>query len=169
MDAWPTAPAYAALVRAELEDSSTTWHRAAAAVDSPRVCCHLLPYARARQAEALAAEAQQHAALRAAADARLEAVRASAGFVLKRLDVLEKRLGHAAAAGDVRDTGGATALTTRERQVLDLISEGLSNRQISERLFISAKTASVHVSNILRKLGATSRTEAVYLDRSHGE
>jgi DNA-binding NarL/FixJ family response regulator len=70
-------------------------------------------------------------------------------------------------AGDIRGGAGATALTARERQVLDLIAEGLSNRQISERLFISAKTASVHVSNILRKLGAASRTEAVFLDRPH--
>lgn len=51
-------------------------------------------------------------------------------------------------------------LTIRERQVLDLVAEGLSNKQIGERLFISAKTASVHVSAILRKLGVTTRTEA---------
>ncbi|GAA1826042.1 helix-turn-helix transcriptional regulator [Agromyces salentinus] len=53
-------------------------------------------------------------------------------------------------------------LTARERQVLELIAEGLSNRQIGERLYISGKTASVHVSAILRKLGAATRTEAVY-------
>jgi DNA-binding NarL/FixJ family response regulator len=51
-------------------------------------------------------------------------------------------------------------LTIRERQVLDLVAEGLSNKQIGERLFISGKTASVHVSAILRKLGVTTRTEA---------
>lgn len=51
-------------------------------------------------------------------------------------------------------------LTARERQVLELVAEGLSNRQIGERLFISAKTASVHVSAILRKLGVGTRTEA---------
>lgn len=53
-------------------------------------------------------------------------------------------------------------LTARERQVLELIAEGLSNRQIGERLYISGKTASVHVSAILRKLGAATRTEAAY-------
>ena len=58
--------------------------------------------------------------------------------------------------------GGSVALTARERQVLDLVAQGLSNRQIGERLFISGKTASVHVSAILRKLGASSRTEAVF-------
>jgi len=61
------------------------------------------------------------------------------------------------------DDPAATAeLTARERQVLELIAEGLSNRQIGERLFISGKTASVHVSAILRKLGAATRTEAAY-------
>lgn len=45
-------------------------------------------------------------------------------------------------------------------QVLELLSAGLSNREIGTRLFISAKTVSVHVSAILRKLGVTSRTEA---------
>jgi len=54
-------------------------------------------------------------------------------------------------------------LTEREEQVLALIEQGLSNKQIGERLYISAKTASVHVSSILRKVGASSRTEAVYL------
>jgi ATP/maltotriose-dependent transcriptional regulator MalT len=165
LDVWPLAPAYADLVRAELDDSSTAWNRAAESVQSPRMPRHLLPYARVRQAEALAAEFDQHAALQLVGDAREEAVRASAAFVLRRVDALEKRLGHPA-AHDTRDAGSAPVLTARERQVLDLIAEGLSNRQISERLFISAKTASVHVSNILRKLGATSRTEAVFLDRS---
>ena len=60
------------------------------------------------------------------------------------------------------DVLAAAELTARERQVLELIAEGLSNRQIGERLFISGKTASVHVSAILRKLGAATRTEAAY-------
>jgi DNA-binding CsgD family transcriptional regulator/tetratricopeptide (TPR) repeat protein len=165
LNAWPLAPAYGELVRAELEDSSALWQEAAAAVGSSRMPRHLLPYARARQAEALAAEFDQHAALQLAGDARREALRASADFVLHRLDALEQRLGHSGSAGDTPDTS-ASVLTARERQVLDLIAEGLSNRQISERLFISSKTASVHVSNILRKLGATSRTEAVFFDRT---
>ena len=47
--------------------------------------------------------------------------------------------------------------------MLELVAEGLSNGQIAERLYISRKTVSVHVSAILRKLGAASRTEAVRL------
>ncbi|HEY2519410.1 MAG TPA: AAA family ATPase [Streptosporangiaceae bacterium] len=60
------------------------------------------------------------------------------------------------------DGAGAalSALTTREREVLRLIAAGRSNREIGAELFISAKTASVHVSNILGKLGVASRTEA---------
>ncbi|MGN9846869.1 helix-turn-helix transcriptional regulator [Nonomuraea sp. H19] len=51
-------------------------------------------------------------------------------------------------------------LTERERDVLRLIAEGLSNRQIAARLHISPSTAGVHVSHILTKLGAATRTEA---------
>jgi DNA-binding NarL/FixJ family response regulator len=51
-------------------------------------------------------------------------------------------------------------LTPREREVLALLGNGLSNAQIARTLFISEKTASVHVSNILRKLGVTSRIQA---------
>ena len=52
------------------------------------------------------------------------------------------------------------SLTPREREVLGLIAAGYSNRQIAQELFISVKTASVHVSNILAKLGLSSRTQA---------
>jgi DNA-binding NarL/FixJ family response regulator len=54
---------------------------------------------------------------------------------------------------------GETELTAREREVLELVAVGRSNRQIAETLYITEKTASVHVSNILRKLGVSSRGE----------
>ncbi|GAA3427473.1 helix-turn-helix transcriptional regulator [Streptosporangium sandarakinum] len=54
-------------------------------------------------------------------------------------------------------------LTERERDVLRLIAEGLSNRQIAARLHISPSTAGVHVSHILSKLGVTTRTEAAVI------
>jgi DNA-binding NarL/FixJ family response regulator len=57
----------------------------------------------------------------------------------------------------------ATALTGRERQVLVLVARGLSNRQIADELVISERTARTHVSNILTKLGLTSRTQAALL------
>ena len=51
-------------------------------------------------------------------------------------------------------------LTPRERQVLTLVSEGRTNREIGDTLYMAEKTASVHVSRILSKLGVRSRTEA---------
>ena len=51
-------------------------------------------------------------------------------------------------------------LTPRERQVLTLVADGKTNREIGETLFMAEKTASVHVSRILSKLGVRSRTEA---------
>ena len=56
--------------------------------------------------------------------------------------------------------GDELGLTPREREVLALVAEGRTNRQIAEALFISDKTASVHVSNILAKLGVANRAEA---------
>jgi DNA-binding CsgD family transcriptional regulator len=61
-----------------------------------------------------------------------------------------------------RAAGGepGVALTRREAEVLALVAAGRSNRQIAQALFISPKTASVHVSNILAKLGVAGRVEA---------
>ena len=76
-------------------------------------------------------------------------------------------LQHAVAATVSRDRLAAprsavdAVLTEREREVLALVAEGLTNREIGSRLFISAKTASVHLSNLMVKLNVSSRTEAV--------
>jgi DNA-binding CsgD family transcriptional regulator/tetratricopeptide (TPR) repeat protein len=64
--------------------------------------------------------------------------------------------------------GLAADLTERELAVLQLISQGLTNREIGSRLFISAGTAGVHVSNILRKMGVTSRVQAAGIARENG-
>ena len=60
------------------------------------------------------------------------------------------------------------ALTERETEVLQLVALGLSNEQIASRLFISPRTASVHVSRILAKLGVSSRSEAAAVAFRHG-
>ncbi|MCW2811918.1 MAG: DNA-binding response regulator [Friedmanniella sp.] len=52
------------------------------------------------------------------------------------------------------------SLTAREREILDLIAEGLTNRQIGERLFLAEKTVKNYVSNLLAKLGMQRRTQA---------
>ena len=64
--------------------------------------------------------------------------------------------------------GVLAALTPREQEVLELLVEGRSNREIAAKLFIAPKTASVHVSNILAKLGASSRTEAAAIAYREG-
>ena len=71
----------------------------------------------------------------------------------------QARLVPAGAAAETKAEIAAT-LTPRELQVLELVAEGLTNPQIGQRLFISPKTASVHVSAILAKIGASNRAEA---------
>jgi DNA-binding NarL/FixJ family response regulator len=90
------------------------------------------------------------------------------------------RLGAEPLRAEIRAGGGAPRavsrpaqrygeeLTAREREILGLVALGRSNRQIGTQLFISAKTASVHVSNILAKLGVAGRGEAVAVARERG-
>ncbi|QIM20931.1 AAA family ATPase [Phycicoccus sp. HDW14] len=113
-----------------------------------------LARSRARLAEVLAASGGSGAAEQAAL-ARAEAERLRAGPLLASLDRLAAR-------------PAATGLTAREAEVLALVAAGRSNGEVGRALFISTKTASVHVSNILAKLGAGSRGEAVALARAAG-
>ncbi|MFI6183561.1 ATP-binding protein [Nonomuraea sp. NPDC051191] len=84
--------------------------------------------------------------------------------LLREAGRLAEDLGAAPLAREIallgRPRPARDGLTERERDVLTLIAEGLSNRQIAARLHISPSTAGVHVSHILAKLGATTRTEA---------
>ncbi|MFI8190508.1 AAA family ATPase [Streptomyces sp. NPDC085946] len=66
------------------------------------------------------------------------------------------------------DPAEALGLTSRERDVLRLVAAGRTNRQIAEELFISPKTASVHVSRILAKLGVSGRGEAAAVAHRRG-
>jgi len=109
------------------------------------------------------AEAAEHArsaydvAVRLGARPLAEAV---AGLVRRaRLDA-----GLTGAAG----TPESSPLTPREQDVLGLLTQGMTNRQIGRELYISEKTASVHVSNILAKLKASGRTEAVAIAHRRG-
>jgi DNA-binding CsgD family transcriptional regulator len=75
------------------------------------------------------------------------------GWRVDDLHAVQRRLG----VGPGVD--GPDALTPREREVVELLAEGLTNAELAARLFISPKTAAVHVSNILAKLGMASRSE----------
>jgi two-component system response regulator DevR len=83
----------------------------------------------------------------------------------------------AAARARATDAAAATAtapadhgrqLTDREREVLQLLARGMSNRDIGKKLFISETTAKFHVGNIMRKLQAARRAEAVYIASKTG-
>ena len=65
-----------------------------------------------------------------------------------------------------RERVEALAITPRELEILGLIAQGLSNREIGERLFVSENTVKTHSSRLLDKLGARRRTEAVRLARA---
>jgi DNA-binding NarL/FixJ family response regulator len=121
-----------------------------------------------RLAEALAeagrrdeAEEQWHQAAQAADRLRARPLRAVLTDLSRRA-----RIG---TVPDDRPHGDVLAsLTSREREVLRLLAAGRSNREIAAVLFITPKTASVHVSNILGKLGAASRTEAAAIAHREG-
>ncbi len=80
--------------------------------------------------------------------------------LLDDLTALGSRPGRQPAASDV--------LTAREAEILALVAEGRSNGEIGKQLYITTKTVSVHVSNILGKLGASGRTEAAAIARRRG-
>ena len=83
------------------------------------------------------------------------------GWRRDRAEALVRRLEGSGARADGE-------LTAREREVAALIAEGLTNSQLADRLFISPKTAAVHVSNILMKLGLSSRVEIAAWAVRHG-
>jgi DNA-binding NarL/FixJ family response regulator len=130
-------------------------------------------YAETRRAEAVAAVVGSSSDDRVAAftRARDRATAIDSPLLLGEVVRLAGRAGVVLAGGTIAAAPGANAapalgeLTRREREVLDLVVEGATNRQIANRLFISEKTASVHVSRILTKLGATNRQEAAAVAR----
>jgi DNA-binding CsgD family transcriptional regulator len=139
-------------------------------------------YARWRQAEALlAARAPRAAARSALAQAWTLASTHGAALLIAQIQALARRArielaapgpppDQAAAGQDGRPGRRATdelGLTQREREVLALIAEGRTDRQIAEALFISPRTVAMHVSSILTKLGVTNRGGAAAVAHRH--
>ena len=119
---------------------------------------------RARLAAVLRAEGRT-------ADARQLVAQASEAARQLGAEPLRRELRSLGGPGRSRgaDNGRADeALTPRELEILTLVAQGRSNGEIAKQLFISPKTVSVHVSNILAKLGASGRTEAAALARRSG-
>jgi ATP/maltotriose-dependent transcriptional regulator MalT len=125
-----------------------------------------------RLAEALVEAGRRDEAVAVWRAARDTALRLRAAPLGVALDDLARRARLDAGNGNRSPGPGGTSplagLTDRELEVLRLIARGMSNRDIGTELFISPKTASVHVSNILGKLGAASRTEAAAIAYREG-
>jgi ATP/maltotriose-dependent transcriptional regulator MalT len=157
--------------RATAGNDATLWHAAATAwqaIDRPYCAATM----RWREAEAQT-EADDRDSAAATAEAALAvASDLGAGWLADELRGLAARARLSLVAGplasDGADAGSATpdldeapfGLTPRELQVLGLIAEGATNRQIGAALYMAEKTASVHVSRILAKLDVQSRTQA---------
>ncbi len=128
-----------------------------------------------------------HAFELARSEARLAAVLRAVGRpnearpLTDRARVTARRLGAEPLLAELRGLGGSGSapsraptsrrdetLTPREQEILALVAQGRSNGDIARQLYISAKTVSVHVSNILAKLGAGGRTEAAAVARRRG-
>jgi DNA-binding NarL/FixJ family response regulator len=178
----PAQAAFRSTIRAHLADTATpdedpgvdaraAWRAAVAdwrAAEDPYQRARALLYG----AEADAADGDRAAATAAVREAAGLADCCGAAPLRLRCADLARRLGTTldgstpgAAAGPGAPPGG---LTPRETEVLRLVAHGRTNAQIAEKLFISAKTASVHVSNILAKLGVPNRATAAARARSLG-
>jgi DNA-binding NarL/FixJ family response regulator len=121
-------------------------------------------YAQLRLAEAiLQGNGDRTAAEQTIREAHTTASRIGAATLRSEIEALaaDARIDLDLPGSDVpRASPTAPVLTARERGVLRLVAEGQTNREIGDRLFISEKTVSVHVSNAMAKLGALSRYEA---------
>jgi DNA-binding CsgD family transcriptional regulator len=156
------ALAFAELARVTEEPAAERWQAAAAAWDELAEP-YPAAYARLQAAEAILREDGGRRAAAAALLAEAHAAAAALGARPLR-DAIESlarraRLDLARAVAPAREEGPA-GLTTREAEVLRLLAEGLTNREIAERLFISQKTVSAHLAHIFGKLDVHTRTEA---------
>ncbi|SCL37908.1 Predicted ATPase [Micromonospora rhizosphaerae] len=157
---YPAERAHAAQVTAILAAGGTALPAWRAAVDGWRANGQPYPLGRALLglAEAAAAAGERDTVASAVREAGEIADRLGARPLAEQAATLARRVG-------LRGGGrpGPDLLTSREQEVLRLVAEGHSNSRIAEQLFISPKTASVHVSRIIAKLDVSNRVEAAAL------
>jgi DNA-binding NarL/FixJ family response regulator len=154
---YPADRAYAAQVAAILDDRPELWRAAVAAwrLDGQR---YPLAGALLGLAGAEAGAGDRGAAAQAVEEAAAVACGLGAKPLADAAETLARRIGLRSAAQPA--VTGTESLTDREREVLRLVAEGQSNSRIAQRLYISPKTASVHVSRIIAKLAVANRGEA---------
>jgi DNA-binding CsgD family transcriptional regulator/tetratricopeptide (TPR) repeat protein len=162
--AW-LAKAEAEWTRLQGDVDVTRWQAAVEAFDYG--CVYEVARCQWRLTEALLGAGDRAGATATAMAAYQTAVRLDAQPLQGALEGLARRgrLNLGVSAPHIRGEGG---LTPRELEVLALLEQGRSNRQIAEQLFISGKTADAHVTRILAKLGVHSRRDAVAQARKLG-
>jgi DNA-binding CsgD family transcriptional regulator/tetratricopeptide (TPR) repeat protein len=147
------------------EPDPLLWRRAADGM-TERGFAEQALYSRVRLVDALAANRQTEEA--AAELHAAHEVASGLGAVKLTADLETLARKHRIRLDGVAAARGVGGLTAREGEVLALVARGTTNREIGEQLFISEKTASVHVSNILGKLGVSNRGEAAAVARESG-
>jgi DNA-binding CsgD family transcriptional regulator len=169
----PQVEAIRAVSRAELTrgrgaGEPDAWRAAVSAAEEGYLHVRYVHYARYRLAESLVADGDRDEAsdllARVIAEAPAHGIAVVARWARELAARARLAVGGATATAVSHErahaASGVSSLTPRELQVLALVAEGLTNPQIGRRLFISPKTASVHVSAILGKIGAANRAEA---------
>jgi predicted ATPase/DNA-binding CsgD family transcriptional regulator len=151
---YPAQRAYAAQTAAELAAEPYPAWRTAVGAWRADGQPYRLAWALVGLAGAAAGAGERAAAADAIAEAGRLAAELDAAPLVQRADALARRLGLRGAVAETE------LLTSRELEVLRLVAAGHSNRRIAEELFISPKTASVHVSRIIAKLAVANRVEA---------